>query len=340
MGSDPWRTDARHGAGGDRGYRQDTGAYRSPDEGYRRREERSRGRGLEELFSGRQGDLDVDGEDEADMANKAQETDPEGEAKGDDEAQEEGAGGQRDMPTGVKEADPTQAGVAAEPSAAKADGKNGGRNQSRGEEKDGRRRSSGSRSPNPRQHRDEKCGGEASDGIAMGGTLAARARQIRGCSVTRGAKAAIARLIRGRRMTRGAEAVTARQFRGSAVTENAEVVRTRQIRGGITAGGAKGTRAHQIRITIMMGDAEMGIARMTRNGIMEGGGEARRARRIGVSDTRRAEETDIARRRGSEAGMEGRAVGLARLGDTGSVTKDMSEKEDRINAAAEGEAAG
>ncbi|CAI5982787.1 unnamed protein product [Closterium sp. NIES-64] len=69
MGSDPWRTDERHGAAGGHGYRQNTGAYRSPEEGYRHREDRSRGRGLEELFSGRQGDLDVDGEDEADTAN-------------------------------------------------------------------------------------------------------------------------------------------------------------------------------------------------------------------------------------------------------------------------------
>ncbi|CAI5990814.1 unnamed protein product [Closterium sp. NIES-65] len=106
------------------------------------------------------------------------------------------------------------------------------------------------------------------------------------------------------------------------------------------AGGARGARAHQIRITIVMGDAKVVIARLTRDGTMEGGGEVRRACQIGVNDTRKAREADTARRRGSGAGMEGRALGLARLGGIGSVTKDVPVKEDRINAAAEWEAAG
>ncbi|CAI6008831.1 unnamed protein product [Closterium sp. NIES-65] len=325
MGSDPWRTDARHGAGGDHGHRQDTGAYRSPEEGYRRREDRSRGRGLEEFFSGRQGDLDVDGEDEADTANKAQETNREGEAKGDDEAQEEGAGEQREMPAGVKEADSTQAGAAAEPSAAKPDGTNGAWNQPRGEEKnDGGRRSSGPRSPNPRQHRDEKRGGEGRvpdlrqhRDVGRGdGALASGQRQHRDGGHAGGARSPDPRPQHDERREGGYRSPDPRSLH--------------EERRGSSYRSPDPRQRH----------AKVAIARLTRDGTMEGGGEVRRARQIGVSDTRKAREADTARRRGSGAGMEGRALGLARLGGIGSVTKDVPVKEDRINAAAEWEAAG
>ncbi|CAI5482534.1 unnamed protein product [Closterium sp. Yama58-4] len=125
MGSDPWRTDGCRGADGGHGYRQETGAYRSPEEGYRRREDRSRRRGLEELFSGRQGDLDVDGKDEVDSANRVRETTRDGETKGDDESQDQGAGEQRVMPAEVDDGDPAQTGVVAEPSTAETHGKGG-----------------------------------------------------------------------------------------------------------------------------------------------------------------------------------------------------------------------
>ncbi|CAI5957345.1 unnamed protein product [Closterium sp. NIES-64] len=258
----------------------------------------------------------------------------------------------------------TAAGAAVEPSAAKSDGTNGARNQPRGEEKnDGGRRSSGPRSPNPRQHRDEKRGGEGrvSDlrqhrDVGRGdGALASGQRQHRDGGHAGGARSPDPRPQRDERREggyrspdprplheerRGSKLPLARDPRQRRDGERGGQCARRQIRRGITAGGARGARAHQIRITIVMGDAKVAIARLTHDGTMEGGGEVRRARQIGVSDTRKAREADTARRRGSGAGMEGRALSLARLGGIGSLTKDVPEKEDRINAAAEWEAAG
>ncbi|CAI5998643.1 unnamed protein product [Closterium sp. NIES-64] len=267
------------------------------------------------------------------------------------------------------------AGAAAEPSAAKADGTNGARNQPRGEEKnDGGRRSSGPRSPNPRQHRDEKRGGEGrvSDlrqhrDVGRGdGALASGQRQHRDGGHAGGACSPDPRPQRDERREGGYRSPDPRPLRderreggyrspdprplheerrGSSYRSPDPRQRRDGERGGSAhlpdpAGGARGARAHQIRITIVMGDAKVVIARLTRDGTMEGGGEVRRACQIGVNDTRKAREADTARRRGSGAGMEGRALGLARLGGIGSVTKDVPVKEDRINAAAEWEAAG
>ncbi|CAI5528818.1 unnamed protein product, partial [Closterium sp. Naga37s-1] len=273
--------------------------------------------------------------------------------------QVEGAGEQRDMPAGVNNDDPAQAGVAAEPSTAEADGKSGARNQPCGGEKsDGGKRSSGSRSPDPRQQRDEGRGGGARspdprlnrDGGRGGGARSPDLRLNRDGGRGGGARLPDPRLHRdgGRgggvrspdpRQNR-AEAATARQIRGSTGTVGAGAVRTRQIRGGITAEEAEGICAHQILITLVMRDAEVAIARLTCNGTVERSGEARRARLTGTCNMKKAGKADTVRSIGNRAGAGGTAVGLARLAGVGNTTEDVPVREDGINAAAEREAAG
>ncbi|CAI5985517.1 unnamed protein product [Closterium sp. NIES-64] len=156
--SDPWRTETRHG-GGDLGYRQEAGAYRSPDASYRRREDRRRGRGLEGLFSGREGDLNAGGVEESDAADTSQESEHSDAAENGADGRKEDGSKQRDVPAEATEADLAQASVAAETSAVEADGTSGARNPPRnGEERGSGRRSSSSRSPDLRQQCDAGCG--------------------------------------------------------------------------------------------------------------------------------------------------------------------------------------
>ncbi|CAI5991724.1 unnamed protein product [Closterium sp. NIES-64] len=364
-GSDPWRTDGLHGADGGRGNRQDTGAYCSPEEGYRRREERGRGRGLEGLFSGRQGDLDVDGEDEADSANRVRETNREGETEGDDEPQEEGAAEQRERPAGADDDDPAQAGVATEPSTAEAEEKGGTtRDLPRDEEKgDGGGHGSGAHSPEPRQQRVEghaaamrarqslgRIGmGDATEArarqihgcIGKGGVAAIRARQIGGRIVTGNAVAARARQTRvSRTRTGGTEAGTARQGYGDTRRVDAGKVCAHQIRGGITTGEAEGSGALQVLVTLVMRDAEATTARRICNGIMKRGGEARRARPTGTGNMKKAGVADTARSCSNRARMRGTVEGAAHLIGTGSMTEDVPVREDGIDVTAERKAAG
>ncbi|CAI5968329.1 unnamed protein product [Closterium sp. NIES-65] len=330
-GSDPWRTDGLHGADGGRGNRQDTGAYCSPEEGYRRREERGRGRGLEGLFSGRQGDLDVDGEDEADSANRVRETNREGETEGDDEPQEEGAAEQRERPAGADDDDPAQAGVATEPSTAEAEEKGGTtRDLPRDEEKgDGGGHGSGAHSPEPRQQRVEGRGDGArlpyprlkQDGGRGGGARSPDPRQQRGEG-------------------RGTEAGTARQGYGDTRRVDAGKVCAHQIRGGITTGEAEGSGALQVLVTLVMRDAEATTARRICNGIMKRGGEARRARPTGTGNMKKAGVADTARSCSNRARMRGTVEGAAHLIGTGSMTEDVPVREDGIDVTAERKAAG
>ncbi|CAI5959448.1 unnamed protein product [Closterium sp. NIES-64] len=341
MGSDPWRTDTHHGAGGECGHRHDTGAYRSPDEGYRRREDRSRGRGLEELFSGRQGDLDVDGEGEVDMAEKPQEMDLESEAKGDDEAHEEGAGEQRDMHAEVKEASPMLASEEAAPGAAEIGGKDGARNQTRGEEgNDDRRRSRGSRSPTPHQHHDQNHGGErhASDPRLQqdkrrdsghrspdprlqrderrGGDHRSpdprRQRDERRGGDHRSPDPRLQRDERRGGDHRSPDPRLRRDERRGGGYCSPDPRRQREDRrdGGNRSPDSRqqredrrdgGYRSTDVRAVARRNARK--CARLTRNGILEEGGEARRARRIGGSSLRRVTGADIARHRGSGAGI-------------------------------------
>ncbi|CAI5967763.1 unnamed protein product [Closterium sp. NIES-64] len=377
-GSDPWRTDGLHGADGGRGNRQDTGAYCSPEEGYRRREERGRGRGLEGLFSGRQGDLDVDGEDEADSANRVRETNREGETEGDDEPQEEGAAEQRERPAGADDDDPAQAGVATEPSTAEAEEKGGTtRDLPRDEEKgDGGGHGSGAHSPEPRQQRVEGRGDGArlpyprlkQDGGRGGGARSPDPRQQRGEGRGDGARSPDPRLNRdggrggdarspdprpnrdgGRdggtrspdpRMTGGTEAGTARQGYGDTRRVDAGKVCAHQIRGGITTGEAEGSGALQVLVTLVMRDAEATTARRICNGIMKRGGEARRARPTGTGNMKKAGVADTARSCSNRARMRGTVEGAAHLIGTGSMTEDVPVREDGIDVTAERKAAG
>ncbi|CAI5988117.1 unnamed protein product [Closterium sp. NIES-65] len=288
-GSDPWRTDGRHGADGGRGYRQDTGAYRSPEEGYRRREGRSRGRGLEGLFSGRQGDLDVDGEDEADSANRVRETNREGETKGDDEPQEEGAGEQREMPAGVDDDDPAQAGVAAEPSTAEAEEKGGTtRDLPRdGEKGDGGGRGSGARSPDPRQQRDEGRGDGARspdprlnrNGGRGGGARSPEPRLNRDGGRDGGTRSPDPRMYREGGRGGGARSPDPRQQRD-------EGLRARQIGGRIVTGNAVAARARQTRVSrTRTGGTEAATARQDGSNCRKKGAEAATARQS-YGDTR------------------------------------------------------
>ncbi|CAI5480363.1 unnamed protein product [Closterium sp. Yama58-4] len=353
MGSDPWRTDGRHGAEGGYGYRQDTGAYRSPEEGYRRREERSRGRGLEESFSGRQGDLDMDGDDEADSANRVRETNRDGEIKGDDESPEEGAGEQREKPAEVEDKDPAQAGVAAEPSTVEADGKGGSRDLPHDEEKgDGGGRGSGARASDSLRARQIRgCTGK-------GGRVATRARRIDGRTMAgkavaahahqthdvrtgaRGMEAAIARQCGSSYMKTGAGAATARLSHGSTKTMGAGEVGAHQIRGGITTGEAEGSGALQVPGIHVTRDAEATTARLVGNGIMERDGEARRTCPSGTGVLEKAGKADMARGHGNRAGKGGAAMGITHLIDTGGMTEGVPVRKDGISAAAEKEAVG
>ncbi|CAI5467890.1 unnamed protein product [Closterium sp. Yama58-4] len=376
MGSDPWRTDGRRGADGGHGHRQETGAYRSPEEGYRRREDRSRGRGLEELFSGRQGNLDVDGEDEVDSANRVRETTRDGETKGDDESQEQGAGEQRDMPAGVHDGDSAQTGMAAEPSTAETNGKGGTRDLPRdGEKGDGGGRGGGARSPDPRRQRDEGhgdgarspdlclsrdggCGGGARSPeprlnravvrasqiggrIVAGKAMAVRARQTHDVRTgTRGTEVAIARRYGSSCMKKGTEAATARLSHGSSKIMDAGELGAHRISGGITTGEAKGNASLQALVILVMRDAEAATARLTCNGTMERDGKARRARPTGTGNLEKAGEADTGHSLCNRAGMGGAAVGITHLSGTGSMMEDVPVRKAGVNATAGREVAG
>ncbi|CAI5993161.1 unnamed protein product [Closterium sp. NIES-64] len=297
------------------------GAYRSPEEGNRRREERSHGRGLEELFSGRQGDLDVDGEGKADSANRVRETNREGETKGDDEPHEEGAGEQREMPARVDDDDPAQGGVAAEPSTAEAEGKGGTRDLLRDREKgDGGGRGSGACSPDPRQQRDKGHPRLPHEDGRHGSGYRSPGRQQ----------------LQEERRRGGYRSPELWRHQDSGRGE----VCTHQIRGGITTGEAGGSCALQVLVTLVMRDVEATTARLICNGIMERGGEARRARPTGTGNMKKAGEADTARSFGNREGMRGAAEGITHLIGTGSMTEDVLVREDGINATAERKAAG
>ncbi|CAI5944093.1 unnamed protein product [Closterium sp. NIES-64] len=126
---------------------------------YRRREERRRGRGLEGLFSGREGDLNAGGVEESDAADTSQESEHGDAVENGADGRKEDVSKQRDVPAEATEADLAQASVAAETSAVEADGTSGARNLPRnGEERGSGRRSSSSRSPDLRQQCDAGCG--------------------------------------------------------------------------------------------------------------------------------------------------------------------------------------
>ncbi|CAI5483036.1 unnamed protein product [Closterium sp. Yama58-4] len=329
---------------------EDTGAYRSPEEGYRRRKDRGRGRGLEELFSGRQGDLDVDGEEEIDSANKVQELDREGETKGDDEFQEEGAGEQREMPVGVKDDDPAQAGVAAKPSAAEADGQSGRNLQRGGEEGDGGGRGSGGRSPDPRRRGDGARGGGMRspdprlnrDGGRSGGARSPdpRLNHNRGGAVKGSVVAACARQMHGCCGRRSVEAAIARQIRGSTETVGTGAERAHRIRRGITIGGAGGVGAHLVPINPVRRDEEAATARLSSSVIMERSMEVRRARLTGTCSTKEAGEVDSVRSNGITVGMKDAVGDLAPLADISGMMEGTPMREDETNATAEREAVG
>ncbi|CAI5482626.1 unnamed protein product [Closterium sp. Yama58-4] len=372
MGSDPWRTDGRHGAEGGHGYRQDTGVYRSPEEGYRRREERSRGRGLEEFFSGRQGNLDVDGEDEADSANQVRETNREGETKGDDGSQEEGAGEQREMPAGVKDDDPAHAGVAAEPSATEADEKGGTRDLPRdGEKGDGGGRGSGARSPDPRQQRDKGRGGGARspdprlhrDGGRSGGARSPEPPLNRDGGRGGGARSPDPRVYREGGRNGGMRSPDRRQTRDGERGGGARSPDPRlPYEDGRRGSGYRSPGRQPLHAERHGGGYRSPVPRQHQDGGRRGsvrspdprryhdwrsGGELRSPDPRYPRDERRGggyRSPDPQRYHGesigNRAGMRGAAAGITHLSGTGSMTEDVLVREDGSNATAEGEAAG
>ncbi|CAI5987309.1 unnamed protein product, partial [Closterium sp. NIES-65] len=257
--SDPWRTETRHG-GGNLGYRQETGAYRSPDASYRRREDRRRGRGLEGLFSGREGDLNAGGVEESDAADTSQESEHGDAAENGADGRKEDVSKQRDVPAEATKADLAQASVAAETSAVEADGTSGARNPPRnGEERGSGRRSSSSRSPDLRQ----QCDAGGGDGVRS-------PDHRRTCDGGRGDGHALARsaaaLVMG-----DAAMVCARQIRDALVMGEAATACARQIRGALVMGDAATACTRQIRGALVMGDAATACARQIPRRTRDGG---------------------------------------------------------------------
>ncbi|CAI6002879.1 unnamed protein product [Closterium sp. NIES-64] len=287
--SDPWRTEPRHRAGGDRGYRQETGAYRSPEASYRRREDRSRRRGLEELFSGREGDLNADGEgvDESTDSSQGVERDDVADVGGG--VQEEGASEQHDMPAEATEANPAKAGEAEETAgsgtvrSAREEAPVSGQ-QAHGGEQGGH----ASRAPDPRQQNDGERGSgrvrRIQGGITAGDGKTDRARQIRGRIAAGGREADRARRIRGGIAVGGGETSRARRIRVSSITERGEAGHARRIGASATKGGVGANRARQLRIATMTGSGEMGHARQICASTRRGSGKASQARQIGTKN--------------------------------------------------------
>ncbi|CAI7814183.1 unnamed protein product [Closterium sp. NIES-54] len=322
-GSDPWRTEPRHGAGGDRGYRQEMGAYRSPEASYRRCKDRSRGRGLEELFSGREGDLNADGEEVDESTDTLQRSERDDEAEVGGGAQEEGASEQRDMPAEATEANPAKAGEAEEtggtgnvPSARKEahvsgqqahGGEQGGgasrapdlRQQNDGKRGSGprapdlrphhdERRGGGSRSPEPRQHRDGRRG-SGSRSPDPG-----RYHSGRREGVSRSPDP-----WRNRSGRRGGGSHSPDSWRNRSGRrggelrspntrqqhpERGEAGHARRIGASAMREGVEASRVRQIRIATMTGGGEVGHARRICANIMRECGEAIRVHHIGTKN--------------------------------------------------------
>ncbi|CAI5962149.1 unnamed protein product [Closterium sp. NIES-65] len=300
--SDPWRTETRHG-GGDLGYRQETGAYRSPDASYRRREDRRRGRGLEGLFSGREGDLNAGGVEESDAADTSQESEHGDAAENGADGRKEDVSKQRDVPAEATEADLAQASMAAETSAVEADGTSGARNPPRNvEERGSGRRSSSSRSPDLRQQCDAGCG----DGVRS-------PDHRRTCDGGRGD---------------GVRSPDPRRTRDGG---RGDGVRSPDPRRTRDEGSGDGVRSPDPRRTRDGGRGD-GVRSPDPRRTRDGG------RGDGMRST--AGEADIAHRIGGRAGMGGAVVGLDRLAGIGSTMEDVPDREGGSNMAIEKKAVG
>ncbi|CAI7756882.1 unnamed protein product [Closterium sp. NIES-53] len=88
MNEVPWRNETFHGTEGDHGRHQESGAFRSPEEGERRRDERGRWHGREEPPRGQGRGSETDREAKTQQADHTQEEVHKGRAEGEDKDQE------------------------------------------------------------------------------------------------------------------------------------------------------------------------------------------------------------------------------------------------------------